>query len=849
MTKTSYKLKIFSILTSALFFVNALLFSNTALYSQLSVNAKSEAIHLPAALGSVMDCHEGTHDIQIVLIQDAHCNYDAQINIQKTIHYLEKNNNFRLIAFEGGTGKVDLLPLRSFPDRLTKATVFEEYVNRGELSGAEYASLNASPDSKFYGIEDPGAYQENKRAFLKAIDQAKQFEAKYINLKIDLDTKKKQIFNPGLKQFERTQPSPLSLSLEKGEGNLVQYIQFLGDQAKEREIEIADFPNVSLILKRIKEKNKSTLEELKEIQGPEFFKEIFRLRDTLKETYFQNETERKLNQKYQNLELLHKVANLQASREEYETYLRSKNDFQLNLTRAEQFYELSLKRDKLLFRNLKLLLSETKEKSAVLVVGGFHTKGITQQLKKAGISYLVFTPKISRVTDYNLYQNVMKGDVSYLNRQTIHPHHKIDISPSLIQGIQQWKANAVSLAVSSGSINQIDQYSNVIQQASSVILNENIFNHAALAVEAASLGSHKEEFLVAASEDLITAYAKALASGQIQTDQLKPEMDRRLEDWVGREHLDSLTDSWSMLQGLKARLHPEVEKIGSSLRALRNTAANRYVQINLNDPGLYERHLKSQKLLKSLLTRKAEKPGQLDPSLVNELSQLSHRELIKLKIDLIERILDPKKKKSGNGLPKVLSSFDPQLSIAYIDEAFKTASHSVKPPSDSKTKIDDKKLFPVNLPKFLQSDEFKLLWQNSADRLVFTMLLVSRISKYKITPEISRDIRQAITPLFLNLSNEEIEEIRTEAALKIEESVIAQFGDLQKQPDGKSVRPEVRKAIQNWKRSKKARLRKNDGSPAFSVSTPLHMRPISSSQASNSGSGRNPRVCRSEGAS
>ncbi|OQX53678.1 MAG: hypothetical protein B5M48_02795 [Candidatus Omnitrophica bacterium 4484_213] len=51
------------------------------------------------------------------------------------------------------------------------------------------------------------------------------------------------------------------------------------------------------------------------------------------------------------------------------------------------------------------------EKAAVLICGGFHTKGVTQLLKQKDISYIVITPRVSSKIDTELYFSVLRGEM------------------------------------------------------------------------------------------------------------------------------------------------------------------------------------------------------------------------------------------------------------------------------------------------------------------------------------------------------------------------------------------------------------------------------------------------------
>jgi len=84
---------------------------------------------------------------------------------------------------------------------------------------------------------------------------------------------------------------------------------------------------------------------------------------------------------------------------------------------TKNFYEIALKRDIAITENtLKSMKRQRKEK-AILITGGFHTRGITNILKEKGISYVVICPNIGLINSERLYLDRLAGrlqDVSEL---------------------------------------------------------------------------------------------------------------------------------------------------------------------------------------------------------------------------------------------------------------------------------------------------------------------------------------------------------------------------------------------------------------------------------------------------
>src|SRR3989338_8148601 len=113
------------------------------------LNPSLEALQFPDDVAKVEERFNGNGNDLVVLVQDAHCNFNAQTNIQKVIGALQETYGLKLIALEGGAGELDLLPLRMFPDASVKERVLKQYALRGEISGPEMAAVLNPADSVY----------------------------------------------------------------------------------------------------------------------------------------------------------------------------------------------------------------------------------------------------------------------------------------------------------------------------------------------------------------------------------------------------------------------------------------------------------------------------------------------------------------------------------------------------------------------------------------------------------------------------------------------------------------------------------------------------------------------------
>ncbi|GEM_PF-6074770 len=174
---------------------------------------------------------------------------------------------------------------------------------------------------------------------------------------------------------------------------------------------------------------------LQDIQGTKFFEDFERYVSEVKEALFRNNNERAIDLEGQNLRLLERFASLELSHEDWEhlnnlisslrapkgrsnlgdrfvaSLLAMTDELKANF----KFYEVAVKRDKMLFENLEKLMTHEKKKMAIVVTGGFHTQGLTQQFKARGISYLLLMPHMDSIPEHTNYRAQMRGDVSWKN--------------------------------------------------------------------------------------------------------------------------------------------------------------------------------------------------------------------------------------------------------------------------------------------------------------------------------------------------------------------------------------------------------------------------------------------------
>ncbi|MBI4430429.1 MAG: methyltransferase domain-containing protein [Candidatus Omnitrophica bacterium] len=429
-------LKICSLLTLNTFLVTSAAWPGpTPILSLASSSIEFEHLNLakfsiPHDLGTIEELFKGSAEKpSVIFIQDAHAVFDAQKSTAGLIGHFQKNYGLNLVALEGGRGRLDPLLFRTFPDYEIKRTVFEKYLRKGEISGAEFAAILNEQKSEFWGVEDMELYERNKAAYLRS-EQARQgIEHELNRLRRALDELKREWYTEDLKSLDN-----LIFDFKNDHGKLAALLAFLGKYQPPDA-----FPSIKKLLE-VTEKDFQVKKEqlLAELAAEDLFAEVETYIQNVRDELLPSENVRELALLYDRLDLLTEFVSHQMTRHAFAMYRKDRMFYQPSIFQAylekngkfldlewdleahEEFYAIALRRDEALIRNFKKLLGETGEGLAVFIAGGFHSEGILRRLKEEGISYALIMPRIDSVDEESPYQAVLRGEVSYgrfLNRQ------------------------------------------------------------------------------------------------------------------------------------------------------------------------------------------------------------------------------------------------------------------------------------------------------------------------------------------------------------------------------------------------------------------------------------------------
>ena len=214
-----------------------------------------------------------------------------------------------------------------------------------------------------------------------------------------------------------------------------EYYSYLFKKAEAYEMDLTQYPQLQKYLDYI-----STYEAVEKAQ---VMIEMNELENNLKETLFENNSQRKLDVLSKNLVLIGNLFNLKMSKEDWDYYCRHKKEFGIqNFTnfisqeagkykitakpdgeigridewreKMEDFFTYSFARDEAFLNNLK---TGGKNQLTILMTGGFHTENLLQLLENNDISYISILPQFRNPTGYESpYFNLLGGEFAGKNK-------------------------------------------------------------------------------------------------------------------------------------------------------------------------------------------------------------------------------------------------------------------------------------------------------------------------------------------------------------------------------------------------------------------------------------------------
>jgi preprotein translocase subunit SecA len=182
----------------------------------------------------------------VLILQDAHCNIEAQKNIAGIIRFIahefsSKKDAALSIFLEGAAGEIDVTSVKAYPRADIRNTICDYFLEEGKISGAEYAAITDDYNAFFHGVEDPALYQKNFDAFSSIIRYKGPLEEEVEQIEAVLNLLKEKMYSSELKNFEKEY-----FAFRSEEIDFFQYAKELMKQADDLSIDLFQFPNLAL---------------------------------------------------------------------------------------------------------------------------------------------------------------------------------------------------------------------------------------------------------------------------------------------------------------------------------------------------------------------------------------------------------------------------------------------------------------------------------------------------------------------------------------------------------------------------------------------------------------------------
>jgi hypothetical protein len=221
-----------------------------------------------------------------------------------------------------------------------------------------------------------------------------------------------------------------SLAFRLREITAEDYYHFLVKAARDNGIDLDRFP---LVLEYAK-----YLSFYYKMDKSKIIDEIAQLETYIKKELYQNDVEAELDYLAKVMSVLKRLFRLEVIKADYEFFLNNKADFNFRATKdfilehgkqygvylgfdvnyqvvednlhwVLDFYDAALRRDRVLLENAVKQMEDRGEDRFALITGGFHSDGLTNQMKEKNIPYILVAPRILDPTADTPYEDVMRA--------------------------------------------------------------------------------------------------------------------------------------------------------------------------------------------------------------------------------------------------------------------------------------------------------------------------------------------------------------------------------------------------------------------------------------------------------
>jgi hypothetical protein len=201
---------------------------------------------LPDSYGTVKGTFKGNREQIILHIQDAHINEEAQRNIANILRYFSEKYQLGLVSLEGASGELYTELFSFFPDKEARRNVADYFLKEGRLTGPEYLAIVEKPAMTLYGVEDKDLYEENRAAYVDALQFKDRDEKILAELGKVLEGVSRFVFPEEMRELVRRRAA-----FQEGGPELVAYVRYLVELARKHNVALDDYPGMHSLLELV----------------------------------------------------------------------------------------------------------------------------------------------------------------------------------------------------------------------------------------------------------------------------------------------------------------------------------------------------------------------------------------------------------------------------------------------------------------------------------------------------------------------------------------------------------------------------------------------------------------------
>ncbi len=202
---------------------------------------------IPFNIGRVTDSVNFKSGRVVVQIQDLHAHAETQRNIASILSMLDSKYKVKNIYVEGAFGQVNTGWIGGIND----ASVVENMVDKGVLSGAEYYSVKSGKPQILKGIENRKIYLENFNRLVQIEAQKGEIKNAFPEIRNILSYLTSQAYGRENKKIDN-----VVKKYKAGKISFEKYFSFIAKKAKKQDVYFGFYPSITLLADIVNTQNK-----------------------------------------------------------------------------------------------------------------------------------------------------------------------------------------------------------------------------------------------------------------------------------------------------------------------------------------------------------------------------------------------------------------------------------------------------------------------------------------------------------------------------------------------------------------------------------------------------------------